>query len=64
MPLRTIFQNKGSWLLQPQTYSGSKAGVSVAEADSEEEAHLGTLGHPESVFSFDCVRMQRDQPLW
>ena len=49
--MRMIFQNKGSWLLWSQKCSGSKADVSVAEADAELEAHLGALGHPESVFS-------------
>lgn len=44
-------QNKGSWLLRSQKYSGSRADVNITEADSELEAHLGTLDLPESVFS-------------
>lgn len=63
LSVRTVFQNKGSWLLWSQKYLGSKADVSVAEADSELDAHLGTLDYPESVFLQLC-KTQRDQPTW
>lgn len=56
-------QNKGSWLLRSQKYSGSRADVNIIEADSELEAHLGTLDLLESFF-FSCVSTQRDQPIW
>lgn len=63
LPVRMIFQNKGSWLLQSQKYSGSKAGVSVAEADSKEEACLGALITLNLFFLWLCKNSERSVPL-